>query len=294
MSYETLSDESKLIRECNGFTQISNKVINHIKNGDAFLVWCYLYSKSSNWKTIKKNIKNVYGFGDFKLKRIFSYLNRSKLIKYVQETCSNGKFKKVKIKVLNGTNFDINQEFDDEHTAGRKTARAENRTNVKQGLLNKEITKQRKDTKIRSSADEHPRDFSFDRFWELYLRKQKKNEAKKLWVKNGCEKIAGEIIDHLYKRNEQEWKNTPLDKIPLPDTFLRQERWKDEIINAAKENQRTFRKPFPEIKSEVPFYDEIQISNLLSEVQLESSKKHIADIRKKLNIRKYESRGDDI
>ena len=127
-SYENIHPESKTLLEGTGFTQINNAVINNIKDGDAFLVWCYLYSKTTNWKTIKENIKNVYGFGDKKLREIFSYLNRARLIEYVQGKCANGKFSSVQIRILNGAKFDKTQSYTESAPVGQKHAPAVNRT----------------------------------------------------------------------------------------------------------------------------------------------------------------------
>lgn len=237
MSVEKLSDESELFNEGVPFAQISNDVILHVKNGDAFLVWCYLQSKSKNWKVIKQNIKNIYHFGDRKLKEILSYLNRSNLIKYVQDVGSNGRFGVTDIQVLNGTKFDKNQPFKVkglvQAPVGHKTAPPVERTSGNDELLNKDITKQRKRTKDNiscPSGDERVTEFTqFDRFWSAYPRKQKKEAALRAWKKHKCEEQADEIVEHLITRARTEWRNKETNFIPLPGTFLNNEQWKDEI-----------------------------------------------------------------
>lgn len=149
MSIEKLSDDSRIEQEPIPFTQIRNTVIENIKDGDSFLVWCYLQSKSSNWKVVKENIKKKFGYGDSKLKRIFSYLNRSNLIKYVQRTDSKGQFEQMDTLVLNGKYFDKNQPFIEKRTGGLENRPAVNRTCGFGGLLNKEIQKKEKITKQR-------------------------------------------------------------------------------------------------------------------------------------------------
>lgn len=229
MSIEKLSDESKVRREKIPYTQVCNNVINHIKDGDAFLVWCYLQSKSANWKVIKKDIKFKYKFGDLKLKRIFSYLNRANLIKYAQNANSDGKFEQVEILVLNGSNFDKNQPFIQEKPVGQETAPAVHRTNGFDDLLKKDITKNINKQNTKSycaSSDAHT---TFEKFWSLYPRKQNKKNAFSVWVKKNLAEHIHDIELNLMKRLEGDWKTENPRFIPMPTTFLNGERWKDDF-----------------------------------------------------------------
>lgn len=231
MSVEKLSNDSKTKREKIPFTMICNNVICHIKNSDSFLVWSYMLSKSSNWKVIKKHLKKKFKFGDTKIKRIFSYMNRSNLIKYVQRIGSNGTFEPMDIIVQTGSKFDKNQPFIQDGPVGQKTARAVNRTDGNGGLLNKDI-KQNKEKELKTkrycpSDDERK---SFEQFWLLYPRKQKRKNAFEIWLKNKLHSKSDEINLHLMKRTETEWKGKSKNFIPLPTTFLNSEGWYDEII----------------------------------------------------------------
>jgi hypothetical protein len=241
MSYENLSNDSRSILESSGFTQISNKVINNIKDGDAFLVWCYLYSKSENWKTIKQNIKNVYGFGDDKLKQIFSYLKRANLISYMRITCANGRFAHMEIKVLNGSKFDINQPFKQNKTAGVKTTPPDSYTCGFDELQNKDITKQRKERKTKSlSASDDAQSIvesSFNQFWQSYPVKKNKERSFKVWKRDGLSKKLDTILDDVNKRLANEWKNKEKKFIPHPSTYLNEKRWNDEILYEITEKQ---------------------------------------------------------
>lgn len=151
---KNIDNESKTIIEETGFTQVGNNVINNIKSGDAFLVWCYLYSKSKDWKVIKQNIKNVYGFGDEKLKKILSYLKRANLIEYVQDKGEKGRFASVQIHVLNGSKFDITQDWICHAPHERFSERAVNCANGNDELLNKDNTKERKESTTGTSKAE--------------------------------------------------------------------------------------------------------------------------------------------
>lgn len=69
----------------------------------------------------------------------------------------------------------------------------------------------------------------FEQFYELYPKKQKKEETKKWFIKNKpSEELFNEILKSLdkFKKTEQ-WKNKQY--IPLPITWLNQKRWEDEI-----------------------------------------------------------------
>jgi len=256
MSVEKLSNNSKLECENIPFTQICNKVITDIKDSDSFLVWCYLQSKTNDWKVIKQNVKNNYGFGDKKLKRIFSYLSRSNLITYVQVLNSSCQFERMDILVLNGSKFDKNQPFINKEPVGQKTARAENGTNRNDELLNKETTKQRKSkTNIScSSADE--RDEKFVSLSKIYPRKENIAVAYRTWQKKKLALMADKIIDAVENRLQKDWLNKEKQYIPLLSTYLNGQRWDDEPINEqpkpviyAKPNEiRSTVSEFPEEK----------------------------------------------
>lgn len=236
--YNNVHPESKTLLEATGFSQINNNVINNIKNGDAFLVWCYLYSKSSNWKTIKSNIKNVYGFGDAKINKIFSYLNRAKLIEYVQGKCAKGTFKSVQIRILNGSKFDKTQAWTEVAPHVQKPVVAVNCTNGNDELLNKDITKDLKEHNTESnsaSGDAHIRDAdAFDTFWDIYPVKKNKIRAKKIWERSKLNKISVLICNDISLRlvHDSQWQQTQF--IPHPSTYLQNELWKDEITKSSK------------------------------------------------------------
>lgn len=233
-SFDALSLDSKTRRQSTGFTQISNNVINNIKDADAFLVWCYLYSKPSTWKTIKSNIKNVYGFGDAKMAQIFSYLRRANLIEYVQEKCANGKFAQVVIVVLNGLDFDKNQPFKENAPLPPKTAPTVNRTNGNDELINKDNNKYVKENNTKSnsaSVDAHvPLKDGFDDFWKIYPVKKNKVRSKRIWERKKLYKIHELILKDLSLRKslDAQWKEPQF--IPHPSTYLQNELWNDDLM----------------------------------------------------------------
>lgn len=252
MSIEKLVDDSRFIQEPAPYTMICNEVINHCKDDSAFRVWSYLYSKSVNWVVVKQDIKNVFGYGDKKMKKIFSYLSRANLIKYIQTTCANGRFAKTETVVLNGLDFDKNQPFNEMRTDGSKTVRAVFGTSGNDELLNKDITKKRKiQNKDRASDDAHARDslknqslghgdgsMAFDRFWNIYPRKKDKKRAQELWNAQKLDQKVEDIINcvQLQIRNDAQWKDERF--IPYPTSYLRDERWKDEVNGKVMNNNK--------------------------------------------------------
>jgi len=70
----------------------------------------------------------------------------------------------------------------------------------------------------------------FDEFWSLYPRKIAKTTARKAWCKLSAEQqlMAAKAID----THCQYWsaKETELEYIPHPATWLNQERWEDEFV----------------------------------------------------------------
>lgn len=71
----------------------------------------------------------------------------------------------------------------------------------------------------------------FDTFWKSYPRKVAKGDARKAW--NQTEKIRPsldlilEAIEN--QKNTQQWIENGGIYIPYPATWLRQERWDDEV-----------------------------------------------------------------
>jgi len=68
----------------------------------------------------------------------------------------------------------------------------------------------------------------FDRFWALYPLKHAKKDARKAWAQlNPDENLVQQICAHLLLRvKTRQWREG---FIPLPATFLRGERWEDEL-----------------------------------------------------------------
>jgi hypothetical protein len=79
----------------------------------------------------------------------------------------------------------------------------------------------------------------FDEFWSIYPRKIAKAVARKSWQKLSAEQqlMAAKAIDS----HCQYWKakETELEFIPYPATWLNQERWEDELVIEPKKQKES-------------------------------------------------------
>jgi len=79
----------------------------------------------------------------------------------------------------------------------------------------------------------------FDEFWSLYPRKIAKATARKAWAKLSAEQqlMAAKAIDS----HCQYWraKETELEFIPYPATWLNAERWEDELVIEPKKEKQS-------------------------------------------------------
>ena len=71
----------------------------------------------------------------------------------------------------------------------------------------------------------------FDAFWNLYPKKQGKGACKKIWKKM---KVSGELLNIVLaavekQKQSKQWTKENGQFIPMPATWLNQERWDDEI-----------------------------------------------------------------
>ena len=75
----------------------------------------------------------------------------------------------------------------------------------------------------------------FQKFWEMYPRKQSKKMAEKAWMKLKSEEQT-EALDALPNHVKYwELKQTEKEFIPHPATWLNQFRWEDELDLTVKE-----------------------------------------------------------
>lgn len=75
----------------------------------------------------------------------------------------------------------------------------------------------------------------FTRFYTAYPRREGKEKALQTWLKlNPNAELAETIISHVERRKETDWCGKDRQYIPLPATFLNQQRWTDELMPATR------------------------------------------------------------
>jgi hypothetical protein len=106
MSVQKYNSRTRVNNEIIPYTQINTNVIQNIDNIEAGFIWVYLQSKPETWDVIKEHIKKKYKLGNGKIKSIFSYLVKHKLIKNNPIRTEDGKkISHHDIIVLNGEDF---------------------------------------------------------------------------------------------------------------------------------------------------------------------------------------------
>jgi DNA-binding transcriptional regulator GbsR (MarR family) len=86
---------------------------------------------------------------------------------------------------------------------------------------------QKKLKDIVQSATEHVR---FDEFYSAYPRKQKRDKALKAWIDGNLDNKADQILAHIELAKQNDWWDQEMKYIPLPASYLNDERWTDEIL----------------------------------------------------------------
>ena len=101
----------------------------------------------------------------------------------------------------------------------------------------KEIEKGQEKERENAPAHEEPQGpDGFDRFWELYPRKEGKKAARKAWdkIRPGIE-LQTQIRNALrQQKTSDQWTRDGGQYIPHPATWLNGERWKDETVLPAR------------------------------------------------------------
>jgi hypothetical protein len=177
-----------------------------------------------------------------KIKKIFSYLNRSNLIEYVQAKSANGKFAHVQIRISNGSKFDKTQAWLESAPHVQKSTPPGNHTNGNDELLNKENTKERKEHNTESNsatgvAQADP-SHGFNEFWKIYPVKKNRVRAKKIWEKKKYSPIVVMILADVMKRSELDSQWHDKQYIPHPSTYLTNELWNDEVTTQEPEAKK--------------------------------------------------------
>ncbi len=90
-----------------------------------------------------------------------------------------------------------------------------------------------KDTEQEQKSKYSP---EFERWWNLYLRKQGKGQAYKVWKRDKLDKRIDELLEKLEEQNKYQFSHTDIQYIPHPSTYLNGSRYDDEIENPTPPN----------------------------------------------------------
>lgn len=238
--YKPQFENGSLKKDFVPYTQILTKVLQSEIDPCCLAVWVSLQSRPEEWQLCPIQLRKQFGFGKEKVYSILSKLIELKLIERFQIKDDLNRYVKTTYHIKNGQEFISNYESVNNYTendpfpaeplpAFPEPAKQDY---IYNRLLNIKDIKNIKDKRYCSSDDEH---VEFERFWNLYPRRQNKKGALKIWIKNCLSKNHEEIELNLMKRIENEWKNGDIKYIPLPTTYLNGERWNDEVIKQNKD-----------------------------------------------------------
>jgi hypothetical protein len=237
--YKPQFENGNLKKDFVPYTQILTKVLQSNIDPCCLAMWVSLQSRPEEWKLSIAQLRIQFGFGKDKAYAILNKLIELKLIERIQEKDESQRYLSTTYYVKNGQEFlsclesdnflTKNTPFPDEPLP--ENPEPVNQDHIYNRLLNIKDIKNIKDKRYCSSDDEHEK---FERFWNLYPRKQNKKGTLKVWVKNNLDEKIDEIESHLMKRLENEWRTQDIKYIPLPTTFLNGERWTDDLTKHQK------------------------------------------------------------
>lgn len=116
--------------------------------------------------------------------------------------------------------------------AGLEKRREDNKNNKKSDASNFDAFDVDADADAASKSDAKFDAIDFDAFWDIYPRKVSKSKTEKLWSKL---KVKPELFAKIKNNIEAritcgDWSYERKEFIPHPDTYLRNERWDDELV----------------------------------------------------------------
>ncbi len=268
MAVQKLNVKTTVEHERVPYTQVSNHVIKNFKNMEAFCVWVYLLSMPSDWKIIKNQVKNHFGIGDTKVKKIFSCLSAHNLVR--NEAIKDPKTNRIiewKFTVLNGSEFIENINKINTNSTGSIFHRVETppggkrrTTNKDKQQINKKITKR---GGSKSADNPKPKTFSLSDF------KNKSFPFKESDLKVFEELGINEDMTFSKFISYQASKNKK--KFNIDDLAL----WVKREIEYALKSKKSPKSPKSEIKCTVPFYEN---KNEISKEDRESAKTALKSI----------------
>lgn len=269
-----MSTQKYRLVQNDSFTAVSNRVVRGLEDyAEALGLYLILLSLPTDWIFYKTELMKRCAMGRDKLDKLLSFLCSVNLVQIEGTRAPDGRFRGLDMHILNGMEFknvqkkskkSVVQPFTEKpltdfqgldnthYIINKNKTNKNNKTNIS---CSAEAERDRKVEKKKTTNQNH-----FDKFWTAWPRKQKRQAALKQWVKHGCDKIAETIIAKVIaqKSTDVQWKNAQY--IPLPDTYLNNRQWEDEIIVEKPKlipnsNQNQARSAVPEWGPGHPSYD---------------------------------------
>jgi hypothetical protein len=194
------------------WTTIPNEILNDRSlPPDSLGLFCYLASKPNDWDISAAHLTRRFNCGRARIYRMLKDLRNSGYATYTRH-------------VDGTTDWVIGNHQPPETVATQPYAEKPDMDN-QHDIVKKE----------RAVSTEKPYgQTGFDRWWGVYPKKVKKKDARVVWNKN---KLAGkaQILydDTLARLQSDRWKRG---YVPDPTTYLRGERWNDELVIAGPES----------------------------------------------------------
>jgi len=198
----------KLSNSTSNYTVVPNEIFDilHVSTPARFL-YIYLRSRPDNWKIRVTNLQNVTGFKRDKIYSMLNELKDANLLSYHRQNDGGGTYTLHEITTSGNTGCD--------KTGCDKTA----------------------DIASKERAVNTDYDNLFVNFWNAYPRKQGKVDAMKAFIQ-ACSKLGTTYADAFVvklicditnrKARDRQWQKKQF--IPLPASYIRGEKWSDEII----------------------------------------------------------------
>ena len=230
-------------RKTNGaFEQVAVELLKDTALTDSELVYYILIIRLSHKEGYcyisSRELGKLRGKGMRTAQRVVESLKKKGYIKAVVYTDERGKshrriFPVRYVKSGMGVKIDIGS-YDKSDVGGTSNLSP---TYVKSGtqIILKNNTKMNKSANAhlrkRASSQQDKRETMFNEFWQAYPKKRDKARARKSFFKI---KNLPDVFPHLMKGLEQQkasadWKKDGGKYIPLPSTWLNNERWEDEL-----------------------------------------------------------------
>jgi len=214
------------VRISNPFSWLPNSLVSDENvSAEALAVALYLNGKPDNWHARPFDIRKRFGWGDKKWRSVSKELVSLGLLKYTKHQ--------------KGTTVTFHVDFAPVPfgTVPKRHSAQNGALNKKEKETKKETTKKKELKPIGHTASDRQSGYTegFERFWSNYPKRVAKADAFKAFKAKGKERsvkheeFADFLIKHIEQRCKTEWKGKERKYIPNAASFLRQERWEDDL-----------------------------------------------------------------